>query len=338
TAKNILEVVQRKIKFNSHIFSVSASIGLAISPNDGKSADKLIICAETAMYRAKHDGRNTFRFFAQEMQEHSLRSLQLSAALKEALTNNQFHLVYQPQMNLDDNSMVGAEALLRWEHPEWGAISPGEFIPLAEQNGMIVQIGDWVIKQVAQQQKEWLAKGFSAFTVAVNISALQFHQPDLVDKITNLVHNSGVTPRNIEIELTEAVALKDPEAAGKTIDALSHAGFKVSIDDFGTGYSSMSYLKRFAVNKLKIDQSFIKDIVADIDDQAIVTAIIQMAHSLHKTTIAEGVETQEQLELLRNKGCEEIQGYWYSRPLTAQQFETFLQPKEPQESDELLAT
>ncbi|WP_417446818.1 EAL domain-containing protein [Kangiella sp.] len=333
-AKNILEVVQRKIKFNSHILSISPSIGLAVSPNDGQSADKLIMCAETAMYRAKHDGRNTFRFFAQEMQEHSLRSLQLSVALKEALINNQFHLVYQPQMNLSDNSMVGAEALLRWEHPEWGSISPAEFIPLAEQNGLIVQIGEWVIQQVAQQQKIWLEKGLPEVIIAVNISALQFHQPDLVQRITSLVQKAGVVPENIEVELTEAVALKDPQVAGTTIDALSNAGFKVSIDDFGTGYSSMSYLKKFAVHKLKIDQSFIKDIVTDIDDQAIVTAIIQMAHSLHKTTIAEGVETQEQLDFLREKGCEEMQGYWYSRPLVTEQFEQFLIGSDPQNTQE----
>ncbi len=323
-AEQLLEDVQRKIKFNSHALSVSTSIGLALSPNDGQTAAKLMMCAEAAMYRAKQDGRNSFRFFAQEMQEHSLRSLQLSAALKEALANDQFHLVYQPQLSLSDNTMVGAEALLRWEHPEWGTVSPAEFIPLAEQNGLIVQIGEWVLQQVALQQKQWISKGLPEIIVAINISALQFHQQNLVERISQIVEEAGVSPGNIEIELTEAVALKDPEVAGKTIDALSQQGFKVSIDDFGTGYSSMSYLKKFAVNKLKIDQSFIKDIVTDIDDQAIVTAIIQMAHSLHKTTIAEGVETQEQLDFLRDKGCEEIQGYWYSRPLVTEQFEAFL--------------
>ncbi|GGF07582.1 hypothetical protein GCM10011356_21350 [Kangiella profundi] len=323
-SKKLLENIQRKIKFNSHALSVSTSIGLALSPNDGNSAVKLMMRAEAAMYRAKQDGRNSFRFFAQEMQEHSLRSLQLSAALKDALSNDQFHLVYQPQLSLTDNAIVGAEALLRWEHPEWGAISPAEFIPLAEQNGLIVKIGEWVLQQVATQQKQWLSKGLPEIIVAINISALQFHQQNLVERISNIIQEAGVSPSNIEIELTEAVALKDPEVAGKTIDALSQQGFKVSIDDFGTGYSSMSYLKRFAVHKLKIDQSFIKDIVTDIDDQAIVTAIIQMAHSLHKTTIAEGVETQEQLEFLKEKGCEEIQGYWYSRPLVTEQFEVFL--------------
>ncbi|MBD3652848.1 EAL domain-containing protein [Kangiella sp.] len=336
-AEKLLEDVQRKIKFNSHALSVSTSIGLALSPNDGQTATKLMMRAEAAMYRAKQDGRNSFRFFAQEMQEHSLRSLQLSAALKEALANDQFHLVYQPQLNLIDNSMIGAEALLRWEHPEWGTVSPAEFIPLAEQNGLIVQIGEWVLHQVAMQQKQWVSKGFPEIIIAINISALQFHQQNLVERVTQIVAEAGVSPGNIEIELTEAVALKDPEVAGKTINALSQQGFKVSIDDFGTGYSSMSYLKKFAVNKLKIDQSFIKDIVTDIDDQAIVTAIIQMAHSLHKTTIAEGVETQEQLDFLREKGCEEIQGYWYSRPLVTEQFEAFLSAnKSNQKKDSLI--
>lgn len=324
TAKKLLENIQRNIKFSTHELSVSTSIGLAIFPNDGDSASKLMMRAEAAMYRAKQDGRNSFRFFAQEMQEHSLRSLKLSAALKDALSNDQFHLVYQPQLSLTDNTIVGAEALLRWEHPEWGVVSPAEFIPLAEQSGLIVKIGEWVLQQVAGQQRLWLSKGLPEITIAINISALQFHQVDLVDRISKIVEEACVSPNNIEIELTEAVALKDPEVAGKTIDALSQQGFKVSIDDFGTGYSSMSYLKRFAVHKLKIDQSFIQDIVTDIDDQAIVTAIIQMAHSLHKTTIAEGVETQEQLDFLRDKGCEEIQGYWYSRPLVTEQFEAFL--------------
>lgn len=332
--KRILELVQQKITLNSHAFSVSASVGLSIFPNDGHTADRLLMCAETAMYRAKNEGRNTFRFFAQEMQQQSLRSLQLSAALKEALVNGQFHLVYQPQLSLDTNSVIGAEALLRWNHPEWGPISPVEFIPLAEQNGLIVQIGEWVLQQVTQLQRSWLEQGLPEISVAINLSALQFHQPDLVNRLTHIVKQSGVSTENIEIELTEAVALKDPEAAGRTINQLSEAGFKVSIDDFGTGYSSMTYLKRFAVHKLKIDQSFIKDIVTDEDDQAIVTAIIQMAQSLHKTTIAEGVETQEQLEFLKEKGCEEIQGYLYSKPLVKEQFEAFLTTNKSNESIE----
>ena len=325
--KKVLDIVQQKITLNAHILSVSASIGLAIYPNDGHSADRLLMCAETAMYRAKNDGRNTYRFFAQEMQQQSLRSLQLSAALKEALIHEQFHIVYQPQLSLQNQTIVGAEALLRWEHPEWGSISPLEFIPLAEQSGLIVQIGEWVIQQVTQQQRIWLDLGLPEISIAVNLSALQFHQPNLVKRLTQIVTDSGVSTENIEIELTEAVALKDPEAAGQTINDLSQAGFKVSIDDFGTGYSSMTYLKRFAVHKLKIDQSFVKDIVTDIDDQAIVKAIIQMSQSLHKTTIAEGVETIEQLDFLREEGCDEIQGYWYSRPLLPKQFEAFLQAK-----------
>lgn len=276
------------------------------------------------MYRVKMEGRNGLRFFSHDMQEHSLRALEIASSLKQADMDKEFHMVYQPQLSLHDNTFIGAEALLRWSHPVWGNVSPGEFIPIAEQSGRILEIGNWVLRHVTGQMKAWREVGLGHFSVAVNLSALQFVQPDLLKNVIEIVSRAGIPSGCIEVELTESVALNNPLAAGQAISALRHAGFLVSIDDFGTGYSSMSYLKRFAVDKLKIDQSFIRDLDKDVDDQAIVMAIVQMAHSLGMKTIAEGVETEEQLAILKQKNCDEIQGYLYSRPLLAADFEAFV--------------
>ena len=322
-AKKVLDRVQEPVALGDNILSVSASIGIALYPSDAASSMLLSKCAEVAMYRMKQEGRNGLRFYAPDMQENTERALALSSSLKQAILHDEFHLVYQPQLDLASGRIVGAEALLRWNSPQWGMVSPGEFIPLAEQNGFIVQLGAWVLHQACRQVRRWINQGLGESIVAVNVSALQFAQTNFVEQACLIVQNANVPPHCIEIELTEAVALKNPELAGEKIDQLSQAGFKISIDDFGTGYSSMSYLKRFAVDKLKIDQSFVRDLDNDVDDQAIVSAIVQMAHSLGLTTIAEGVETQQQLDFLRSKGCDEIQGYFFSRPLTIEAFDTF---------------
>ena len=323
-ARHLLDALQKPVRLYSRQLSVSASIGMSIYPGDSDSVTGLMMNAETAMYRVKMEGRNGLRFFSQDMQEHSLRALEIASALKQADMDQEFHIVYQPQMSIKDGRFVGAEALLRWTHPVWGNVSPGEFIPIAEQSGRILEIGGWVLRHVAQQMRRWRDDGLGDFSVAVNLSALQFVQTDMVKNIIETVARAGISSHCIEVELTESVALNNPIAAGQAISALRNAGFLVSIDDFGTGYSSMSYLKRFAVDKLKIDQSFIRELGKDVDDQAIVSAIVQMAHSLGMKTIAEGVETEEQLAILREKSCDEIQGYLYSKPLPAEQFETFL--------------
>jgi EAL domain-containing protein (putative c-di-GMP-specific phosphodiesterase class I) len=258
------------------------------------------------------------------MQAHTQRSLALAAGLRQAVSRDELHLVYQPQCALKGRRMVGAEALLRWRHPSYGAVSPAEFIPLAEQTGVIVDIGLWVVEQVVRQLRAWLDAGLPVGCVAINVSAIQFAQPDLVERLLGVAQRHGVDTHHIEIELTEAVALRDPAGAGAKIQRLKDAGFRVSIDDFGTGYSSMSYLKRYALDKLKIDQSFIRDLAHDAGDQAIVNAIVKMAHSLGLSTIAEGVETAEQLAFLEATGCDEIQGYWYSRPIDVAAFEAFV--------------
>ena len=230
---------------------------------------------------------------------------------------------------MKDRRLVGAEALLRWQHPQWGAQSPGDFIPVAETLGLIVPLGDWVLRQAVQQIRAWQDQGFTPIKIAVNLSAAQFVQSGLPERIANLVHEEGISSEWLELELTETVALKDPESAVDTMKRLTDLGFSLSIDDFGTGYSSLSLLKKFAVYKLKIDRSFVTDVDHDADDRAIVTAIIQMAHSIGLKTIAEGVETAEQLAFLEAQGCDEVQGYFFRRPLEVKDFEEYLRGDSP---------
>ena len=322
---SLLDSLNESILIAGQEVFLTASIGIAITPGDGETLEALLKNAENAMYRVKDEGRNSYRFFTYEMQADSARALTLSNALKQALHKDELHLVYQPQMSLADGSIIGAEALLRWTHPQLGFISPGEFIPLAEANGLIVPIGEWVLHTALRQLRAWLDAGLPMMTIAVNISAVQFGQPGLADLVRQLLQDTGIAPEGLELELTEAVAMKAPETAAKTMKELGQQGIRLSIDDFGTGYSSLSYLKRFNIHKLKIDQSFVRDISTDADDQAIATAIVQMAHSLGMGTIAEGVETAEQLEFLRSRGCDQIQGYFFSRPLLPQVFAQFVQ-------------
>jgi diguanylate cyclase (GGDEF)-like protein/PAS domain S-box-containing protein len=320
----LLDVLAQPVQVARQEIFVTASIGIAIAPDDGHQLDVLLKNAEIAMYRVKDDGRNGYRFFTPEMQAHSSRALALGNALKQALPRGELHLVYQPQMSLRDGRVVGVEALLRWNHPQWGVVSPAEFIPLAETNGLIVPIGEWVLRTALRQLRAWLDNGLPMMTMAVNLSAVQFGQAGLTDMVSQLLQQTGVPPESLELELTEAVAMKNPEIAAQRMQELSQLGIRLSIDDFGTGYSSLSYLKRFHINQLKIDQSFVRDIGTDLDDQAIATAIVQMAHSLGMTTIAEGVETAEQLDFLRARGCDQVQGYHYSRPLLPEHLEAFV--------------
>lgn len=322
-ATEALTRLQAPLTVQTHRLSLGASVGVAVHPNDALTPGALASAAEVAMYRVKQEGRNGLRFFAPDMQEHTRRSLDLAGTLKDAQERGELRLVYQPQRRVGDGALVGAEALLRWHHPRWGLVSPAEFIPIAEQTGLIVPIGLWVLEQAARQWRAWAAAGLHLQRIAVNVSAVQFARPGLVEELLQVLRQVEVSADHIEIEMTEAVALKNPEQAGALIQRLHVAGFRVSLDDFGTGYSSMSYLKRYAIDKLKIDQSFVKDLVHSESDRAIVTAIVQMAHSLRMTTLAEGVETEAQARLLQACGCDEIQGYVFSRPLDAAAFEAF---------------
>lgn len=333
-ADGVVHVVQKLLNIMTGTFVVdqnelivTASIGIAVYPCDGTEHETLSKNADTAMYRAKHNGRNGYSFFTQSMQDNTVRNLQLTNALHHALEQNQLSVVYQPQVSTLDGRIIGAESLLRWNHPEFGNISPVEFIPLAEESGLILPIGEWVLRTAVQQFKDWMDNGFDPMIVAVNISAVQFRHPDLPGLVTKILNEVGLAPEYLEIELTEAAAMSNPDLACDIMENLHSQGIRMSIDDFGTGYSSLSYLKKFKVYKLKIDQSFVRDIHIDPDDKAIVKAIISMAHSLGLITIAEGVETIGQLEYLREQGCNEIQGYYYSKPLSPEPFEIFVQGK-----------
>ena len=280
--------------------------------------------ADAAMYRVKRDSRNDFRFFTAEMQAHSERNLQLVNALRHALARNELQLHYQPQVAMNDGRIIGAEALLRWQHPELGMISPAEFIPIAENSGQIIAIGEWVLRTAVNQVKTWQRNGLPAMVIAVNLSAIQFRQPDLPELVSRILDEAQLAPEYLELELTEAVAMDDPQTAVCIMDKLFARGIRMSIDDFGTGYSSLSYLKRFKVYKLKIDQSFVRNISDNPEDKAIVTTIINLASSLGMHTVAEGVETAGQLAFLRLQGCDEVQGYYFSKPLPKADFESFV--------------
>jgi len=324
-ATKLIEAVSAPYQIDHHELIATPSIGIAMYPEDGNDLETLSKNADVAMYRVKQAGRNDFRFYTQSMQANSARNLQLSIALRNALSQNQLHLMYQPQVSMQDGRLIGADALLRWKHPELGLISPAEFIPLAESSGLIIPIGEWVLRTAAMQMKTWLDKKiFPPMLMAVNLSAVQFRHAKLPERISAILNEVGLPPENLELELTEAIAMDDPLTAIAVMDDLYGRGIRMSIDDFGTGYSSLSYLKKFKVYKLKIDQSFVRDISADPDDKAIVTAIINMASSLDMKTIAEGVETAAQLEFLRLHGCDEVQGYYFSKPLVAKEFETYV--------------
>ena len=306
---------------------MTASIGIALYPDDGQDLETLSKRADTAMYRVKQEGRHGFHFFTAEMQARSERSLQLGNALRHALERDQLKLHYQPQISIKDGRVIGAEALLRWQHPELGSVSPAEFIPVAEETRLILPIGEWVLRQAAEQAVRWMKEGQAPIVMAVNLSAVQFRHPDLPDLITRILDDAGLPPEYLELELTEGVAMHDPQAAIAIMNNLHDRGIRMSIDDFGTGYSSLSYLKKFQVYKLKIDQSFVRDISTDIEDKAIVSAVINMAKSLGLITIAEGVETAGQLEFLSKHGCEEVQGYYFSKPLPAEEYAKFIEQR-----------
>ncbi|MGZ5052646.1 MAG: bifunctional diguanylate cyclase/phosphodiesterase [Methylobacter sp.] len=324
-AQKILSALVKSYRVELNDLTLSASIGIALYPIDGDSLETLAKNADTAMYRAKLEGRQGFRFFTEEMEARSTRNLKLVNGLRYALESNELELYYQPQVMISENRIIGAEALLRWHSHELGAVSPAEFIPIAEESGLILPIGEWVLKTAIQQAKAWLDKGYPPIIMAVNLSAVQFRQANLPDLVDRLLIEIGLPPEFLELELTEGVAMQNPQSASAIMRNLHQRGIRLSIDDFGTGYSSLSYLKQFQVYKLKIDQSFIRDINTDAEDRAIVNAIINMAKSLGLRTIAEGVETEGQQAFLREQGCDEMQGYLFSKPLPSGQFQALLE-------------
>ncbi|MGZ8238296.1 MAG: bifunctional diguanylate cyclase/phosphodiesterase [Methylobacter sp.] len=323
-AQKLLDGIAESYLIELYDLALTASIGIALYPEDGGDLETLCKSADAAMYQAKQEGRQCYRFFTHEMQAHSARNLQLLNALHHALERNQLQIYYQPQVALHDRRIIGAEALLRWQHPELGMVSPADFIPVAEGSGLILPIGEWVLRCAVRQAKAWMDEGFAPLTMAVNLSAVQFRHPDLPELVTRILDEEGLPPEYLELELTESVAMHNPQGVIAVMNNLHECGVRMSIDDFGTGYSSLSYLKKFKVYKLKIDQSFVRDISTDPEDKAIVSAVINLAKSLGLKTIAEGVETEGQLAFLREQGCDEMQGYLFSKPVLARQFEALL--------------
>ena len=327
-AKKLLNAIEQPIKLEEHELVTTASIGVALYPDDGKDMDTLFKCADAAMYLAKQNGRNNYRFFTSEIQSRSARILGLENALRYAHTRGELSLHYQPQVSLADGKIIGVEALLRWHHPEFGMISPSEFIPIAEESGQMPLLGEWVMRTAATCMKKWMQSGFPSMSMAVKLSAVQFHDVQFASLVNTILEEVGLDASYFELELTESVATQDPFHAIETMNELSRKGIRLSIDDFGTGYSSLSYLKLFKVYKLKIDKSFIRDICIDPEDREIVKTIIALGKSLGFKTIAEGVETKEQLDFLKENGCDEAQGYYFSKPLTVTDVEALLSAPE----------
>ncbi len=326
-AHRIATVFKSPFVIREHEFFMSWSVGISFYPMDGRDAATLLKNADTAMFRAKQQGRNNYQFYSPAMNAKALERLVLENSLRHALERNEFRVYYQPIVDVKSGEITGAEALLRWEHPNLGLISPGEFIPLAEETGLIVPIGEWVLKTACKQNQSWQAKGYDPIRVTVNLSARQFQHEDLVEMVKETLKEAGLPPTSLEMELTESLIMHSADRSVTILRDLSAMGIKLAIDDFGTGYSSLNYLKRFPIHTLKIDHSFIRDISTDPDDAAIVRAIISMAHSLKIEVVAESVETQEQLEFLKSNHCNKIQGFIFSRPVPAEAFEQLLAQK-----------
>jgi diguanylate cyclase (GGDEF)-like protein len=324
TARRVLNVVAQPCNVDGAPFTLTCSIGMALAPSHGQGIDDLARHAEAAMRVAKHGGRAGFRLHQARAEGDRRLHMRLDHAMRQALVSGRFRLHYQPQVDLRSGAIVGAEALLRWRDPEMGEIPPGRFIPVAEDSGFIVALGDWVLSQAVRQAALWHSKGLS-LPIAVNVSALQFQQAHFVDRVAGVLAVSGVPPRLLELELTESILVHDAEDALGRLHALERLGVQTSIDDFGTGYSSLSYLKRFPIGKLKIDRSFVMGLPGDESDAAIVRAILQMAHALGKKVIAEGVETEAQRQFLQDAGCDEFQGFLVAPALDTLSFEARLQ-------------
>ncbi|MFL6974474.1 MAG: putative bifunctional diguanylate cyclase/phosphodiesterase [Xanthobacteraceae bacterium] len=309
-ASRLLAAASQAIDLGGHQVISEISIGIAISTTDGDDSDGLLKNADLALYRAKSDGRGTFRFFEAEMDMRAQARRALEMDLRQALEKQQFELHYQPQVDIENGSIVGFEALIRWRHPARGLVPPMEFIPLAEQTGLIVGLGEWVLRRACRDARKWP----DAVKVAVNVSPAQFKKHDLLQRVARILDETGLAPNRLELEITESLLLRDVEKNLATLQQLKALGIRISMDDFGTGYSSLSNLRSFPFDKIKIDRSFVKDLEQNADSAAIVRAVMGLGQALGITTCAEGVETEYQLRRLRNEGCMEVQGYYYSKP------------------------
>jgi len=324
-AQRILEEISQCFRCDEHDIYLDASIGIAISPSDGTSVGQLFKNADIAMHVAKKKGGNNYQFYSSSMSQTAFKQLTLESALRHALTRNQLSLFYQPQIELDSEKIVGVEALIRWQHPELGWISPTEFIPIAEKTGLIIPIGEWVLKTACQQNALWQQQGYPPFRISVNLSSRQFSQRNLGLAVQQILQDTGLSPQYLELEITESILMNEVEETISLLQQLRKTGVRFAVDDFGTGYSSLSYLRRFPLDVLKVDRSFVKDVTSEKDSATITKTIIAMGHSLNLSVIAEGVETEDQLKFLQEQKCHIMQGYLRCRPLPADELEAFLQ-------------
>jgi diguanylate cyclase (GGDEF)-like protein len=323
-ATRVLRSVAEAHLIDQHDLHVTTSIGISVYPDDGADAESLIKNADTAMYQAKANGRQSYQFFKPEMNTRAVERQSIEESLRRALEREEFQLHYQPKIDLRTGAITGAEALLRWMHPTRGSVPPAEFIPVAEDCGLIVPIGNWVLREACRQARAWVADGLPETAMAVNVSAIEFQSGTFVNDVRVVLDETGLDPSLLELELTEGVLMKQVGSTAAILQELRESGIQVAVDDFGTGYSSLSYLRKFPIDALKIDQSFVRHITATGDDTSIVTAVISMARSLKLRVIAEGVETLEQLDFLREHQCDEAQGFLFSRPVPPRQFAELL--------------
>ena len=317
TIGSLSQVLKFSFDLTGQELFATASVGVSLFPLDGEDPQTLLKNAGAALYKAKRSGGANYQFYTADMHELASRRLALETNLRRAIQNEEFLIHYQPRVSVDTLEITGVEALVRWQHPQLGLVSPSEFIPLAEDTGLIVPIGEWVLRNACLQNKRWQDQGFAPFQVAVNISARQFHDQDLSQTVIRILEETHLSPRHLELELTESSVMQNAEFATGVLSVLKNMGIGISIDDFGTGFSSLASLKRLPIDALKIDQSFVRDVTTDPDDAALVMAIITLAHNLRLKVIAEGVETEEQLRFLHLLRCDEIQGYLFSRPIPA---------------------
>ncbi len=314
-ARRLLRVFQEPFRLEGHEVFVTASMGVTVYPMDTDQVDHMLKNADTAMYHAKSKGKNDFSFFAPSMNTNALEKFMIESDLRRALTNEEFLLYYQPKVNSDTGRLMGVEALVRWEHPEKGMVGPNKFIPIAEDTGLIIALGEWVLRQACLQSVARVAAGFEPLPVSVNVSTRQFHKKEFSQTVASVLGETGMDPGFLEIEITETVLIQEVEETIKILNTLKEMGVSLSVDDFGTGYSSLNYLKRFPLDVLKIDRSFVNDITTHPDDRAVVESIIALGHNLNLKVIAEGVETKEQFLLLKEKKCDGVQGYYFSKPV-----------------------
>ncbi len=323
-AQSILEIVAQVIILEICEVYVTASIGISLYPGDGIDADEMLKNAYTAMYYAQEKGGNNYQLYAANTANYSINKLSQESFFRNALKRSEFEVYYEPKVEIKTGKIVGAEALVRWNHPEMGRVSPGEFIPMAEEMGLISPLGEWVLETACRQTKAWQAEGLGLIRIAVNVSARQFEQKNIIERVCEILAETGLDPKYLELELTESLVLQDEAAVFQAFSVWKNMGIRVAIDDFGTGYASLSYSKRFPFDVLKIDKSFIHNIADDRQNAAITVAIIQMAHSMNMTVVAEGVEDERELAFLCEHGCDEIQGYFFSKALPRADFEELL--------------